>query len=480
MKKPVPKPAPEQELSQESFDIGPLILTAWLITFFIADTTLVDGSAVSIMSLRNESSLIYLSFGFIFLQTVLMLKTDVLAGTKLKFVATLLNLGFYFGIQESIEKVDTLADSPSAFLAKLSNYAMPFLLLFLLGIQIYRIYAARQRVKHKNNPSKSVKTAKHVTKKPKRTNKQKAVQFVVMSLFIGLGLSERIYNDHIYKPSDPNIIKINNEMDLSEAGTRLFYQSRPKLHDYESLLNTCRLEPKEELINYGCFDQRNEKIHILSIEDGPLLDLMYSFSAHELLHHAYQELSSGDRKIVNTELKKLWDDGVVSESLRSLLLDGYGVQVDEDLYFDELHAFVGTQTKDVGPVLSKHYDRFFNDRAALVAKYTEVSDLLQAQEDEINDYYKQITDMEEELENINTRLLGLKSRLDIGPIALGVGTYNSIVDEYNGGIETYDTIYEEYQKVFATYEQKIDDHNRLFETIIEPREEIEKAESEEV
>lgn len=180
------------------------------------------------------------------------------------------------------------------------------------------------------------------------------------------------------QPSPDEVLAIADATGMSDAGRLIFLASTPAIEDADRFNDDCSVESEGTL---GCFDGTD--IYIYAVTDPRLQGTIEVTGAHEMLHAAYQRLSTQERAEV---------DALVADAVGTLPPDD-PVFDDMKLYPesqwpDEWHSRLGTEFADLSPALEAHYARYFDDRSlvlALDAASTALLDQLEAQLDELAD-----------------------------------------------------------------------------------------------
>lgn len=156
--------------------------------------------------------------------------------------------------------------------------------------------------------------------------------------------------------------------DLSAEGKFLFYASRPAIETRQDFNKACGDHELSKAI-LGCYDGRN--IYIFDVTNKELDGIKEVTAAHELLHAAYQRLSSSERanvdNLLKQELQKLSSDKTFQARIQV-----YG-DLSPAVYLDEMHSVIGTEIASVGSALENHYQRYFLDRAQIVTLHSQYS-----------------------------------------------------------------------------------------------------------
>lgn len=254
---------------------------------------------------------------------------------------------------------------------------------------------------------------------------------------------------------------------MTSRGQMLFYASSPQLESAEKFNEACGKVEKTAAV-LGCYVSR--QIYIYGINNEELPGIEDVTAAHEMLHAAYDRLSTKERRDVNNLLNQ------AALSLRAderftKRIDAYDF-ADSDEKHNELHSIIGTEIANIDPALEEHYSRYFANRQAIVAMYNQYQDVFisyseQAQElaDQLDqlagninslsaDYQRAADLLEEDVRQFNRRADqqgGFSSQAEfnqartelIGRQESLSADYQHIVSERN----RYDTLLEEYNGI---------------------------------
>ncbi|CAN5485277.1 hypothetical protein BH09ACT4_BH09ACT4_02260 [soil metagenome] len=168
------------------------------------------------------------------------------------------------------------------------------------------------------------------------------------------------------QPSPDDIVAIADATGMSDTGRLIFLASTPEVEQADRFNADCNVESEGTL---GCFD--GSDIYIYRVTDPRLQGTIEVTGAHEMLHAAYQRLSTEERThvdaMVATAVASLPPDDPVFLAMQSY---------PREQWPDEWHSRLGTEFADLGPELETYYDRYFDDRDLVLALDTKSTALL--------------------------------------------------------------------------------------------------------
>lgn len=313
--------------------------------------------------------------------------------------------------------------------------------------------------------------------------------FSAIILSLGVSWANRYnINDKLvlnsYTPP-AHIVNLANSSGMNEYGKRLFYVGQPKITGGEEFNNNCR--DYEETKVLGCivsggqvgfsfFDGAKYQIYVLNVTEEELAGIQEVTAAHEMLHAAYSRLSATEKKAIDEEIVKVFNN-VKTDKLKSIA-DSYAKQ-DASIVNNELHSLLGTEVSNVGPVLEKYYSKYFDDRSRVVALYEKYESVFEAAKNEAETIYGSIKLLESqilskreeldskaaELERSKAQLEALKAANDIASYNRQVPIYNQSVEEYNRQVAEIRALFNEYNDLIATYDNLVVKQQQLVEAI---------------
>lgn len=242
-----------------------------------------------------------------------------------------------------------------------------------------------------------------------------------------------------YKPT-AEIADIAEKNTLTDKGKATLYRSEPEIVDGETFKKYCFANGVEALAcnapkpGGGPFGGR--QIFLLKIDDPRFLDHKYAAAVHEMLHSAYNRLSTDEKKRLNTlldqELAKRRDDSSLMgpiDTIKKRKSNNYLKDIQE-----ELHSKFGVEYSDLSPELEDYYKQYFVDRRKVVELFKNGG---------FNSRVKKV-------EEISYETKMLASQLTAGRSKLTADQYNNLVYRYNAKAAESQRIYNEI-KAFYQY-----------------------------
>lgn len=203
------------------------------------------------------------------------------------------------------------------------------------------------------------------------------------------------YNVMNYTPS-AEIQAIVDRAGFSDAGTYLFYASRPLLQDRDAFNDSCRSVATEQTAILGCYAA--QRIYLFDIDDPKLDGVKEVTSAHEMLHAVYDRLPTDKKDSIN-DMLEMQSQNLGAEQKRIDELLGQYAETQPGERLNELHSILGSEIATLSPELEKYYAEYFSDRASLVRlaqQYQTVFNELQQRQDILVRELNQLADLVDE------------------------------------------------------------------------------------
>jgi Skp family chaperone for outer membrane proteins len=191
------------------------------------------------------------------------------------------------------------------------------------------------------------------------------------------------------------ISALATDADMSERGRFVFYASTPELVPAESFDLYCsRDEPGIGVL--GCFTLADARIYLYDITDADLEPFEIVVAAHEMLHAAWDRLSSDEQSHLEAPLEEAFASLGPNHELVERIASYE--EFDPTSRVPELYAILGTEISPLPEVLELHYSDYFVDRSVVVSIWRQIDAIF--------------IDLETELERLSAELEALATQID--------------------------------------------------------------------
>lgn len=265
-------------------------------------------------------------------------------------------------------------------------------------------------------------------------------KFVFFVIFVGVVafamFNYRKISDYIilanYQPSE-EISSIAISAGMSQAGRDLFYLANPQILAADEFNKICdRKEAGSAIL--GCFD--GQSIYLYKVSQPELAGVVEVTAAHEMLHKAWQRLSSAKKKRVSEALEEAYRSNETDEFKERM---AYYERQQPGERLNELHSIIGTEIAALSPDLEDYYKTYFDNRAAVVGLHSEYRAVF-------DDLKKQLDDLQAKIESQTNSL------------NKDVAEYNQAIKDYNARVARHNSRLSEVSQAGS---QAVSEFNRL-------------------
>jgi len=192
----------------------------------------------------------------------------------------------------------------------------------------------------------------------------------------------------VWNYSPPSTIaEYATRADLTAEGRFLLYASTPSISTGKAFDSACATR-QEGVGILGCYLPATRTIHLFDVTDPRLDGLDEVVASHEMLHAAWDRMSSAERSalapLLEAEVAKRSDDKELSDKLAFYATSEPGERL------NELHSILGTEYGSLSPSLEAHYAQYFVDRSVVVALHDKSSAVFIEQQKQITALTAQI------------------------------------------------------------------------------------------
>lgn len=284
-------------------------------------------------------------------------------------------------------------------------------------------------------------------------------------------------------PADVEQLAVNSSM--SDYGRQLFYVGKPKITGGEEFNEKCR--DYEETKVLGCIVQGQNvgvslfagngyEIYILNVTETDLAGIQEVTAAHEMLHAAYERLSTSERRVIDAEIVRVYES-IKNDKLQEVV-SSYAAK-DPSVVTNELHSLLGTEVINIGSSLEQYYSRYFDDRSKVVALFQEYESVFDKAKNDAETIYGSIkllesqilsqrADLDASASVLEARRAELDAYRDNGQTALYnslVPQYNRLVNDYNNKVANIRALFEQYNSLVAQYDDLVVKQKQLVDAI---------------
>lgn len=275
-----------------------------------------------------------------------------------------------------------------------------------------------------------------------------------------------------YTPS-AEIVRLADNIKMTEEGRRLFYVYHAELQEAEEFNQSCQFSEKSIVL--GCYVS-SSGIYIYNVTDERLAGVKEVTAAHEVLHAAYDRLSSSERTKIDALTQQVLQDSA-SQRIKDTV-EAYR-QRDPGIVSNELHSIVGTEIRTLPDELEKYYAQYFTDRSAVVSyaeKYEQafterlqradvLSEQIQSLKTQIKNNESLLATLRQQLEAEFRSLESQRSHAEPSSFNALVRSYNEKVRQYNVLVQRSYALIDQHNALVAEYNQVVLEEKELIKAI---------------
>lgn len=256
------------------------------------------------------------------------------------------------------------------------------------------------------------------------------------------------------------VVQIASQDTMTDYGRKIFYANQPELISKSEFAAKCPAHAEETIV-LGCYHSGQGGVYLLDVSDPRLEGVEQVTAAHEMLHAAYERLSSKEKNQVNAWLEQYYKENLEDPRIKDTL-EAYKGSKRADL-INEMHSIFPTELPSLPQHLETYYRKYFTDRAQVAnfaAQYQAEFTSRQAQIDQADNQLAELKSQIDSLEadisrqqgDIQRREQALQNLRDSGRIAeynAGVAPYNQLIDGYNGQIARVQALIKQHNDLVA-------------------------------
>lgn len=293
---------------------------------------------------------------------------------------------------------------------------------------------------------------------PQSHRARNAVQLALAGLLVIAALNYNSILDEYalasYRPT-ADIVGFESRVALTRAGRATLYRAQPKF-DQKATFNTdCDTRPHE--LELGCFYRG--RIFVLRIDNASLAPEMDVVGAHELLHAVWSKMGQTERAKLGAELERVY--AVVGDADLKDRMAGYA-KSEPGEEANELHSILGTEFRQLSPLLEAHYAQYLAQRSQVVAEHAAYQAVFDSRKVELEQELAQIRSKKAQLSTVNRQLEVYRANDQVAAYNGLVSKQNALVDDINSRINRYRVGVDEYNALSASLDsQQITDTEAL-------------------
>jgi hypothetical protein len=286
--------------------------------------------------------------------------------------------------------------------------------------------------------------------------------FLLGALFVTWQQRQNIFDWYVLRSYQaPAVVaQLADQDTMTPYARKVFYVNKPALES-KAEFKQCKSSGEQTIVR-GCYHGFQDGIYVLTVTDPRLNGVEQVTAAHEMLHAAYDRLSTKDRASIDKQLRDYFNHGLTDDRVRQTI-EAYRISEPNDLT-NEMHSIFGTEVAALPAPLEQYYMRYFTDRSKVTgfavqyqAEFTTRRDAIKAYDAQLAGLKTQITNLEADLDArskaldaSSAELQRLRSSDDIAAYNAGVPGFNASVNVYNNEVAQVKALISQYNQLVST------------------------------
>lgn len=267
-----------------------------------------------------------------------------------------------------------------------------------------------------------------------------------------------------YEPSQ-EVKSLAEQTSMTDSARRVFYVNHPSIEAKPSFVSACNAN-REHTIVLGCYHSKQAGIYILDVTDERLLGVKPVTAAHEMLHAEYDRLSYSERNRIDNLLQDYYQNQLKDDRIKQTI-EAYRTTEPNDL-INEMHSIFATEISNLPNELEAYYQRYFNNRQAVVALAESYQAEFVSRQAKVAEYDQQLKEWLPQIEAENAYLDAESKAIEQQRMQMenwkqnaNTRAYNAAVPAYNARVNNYNARVVEQRKLVQKYNDLVEVRNNL-------------------
>jgi hypothetical protein len=256
-----------------------------------------------------------------------------------------------------------------------------------------------------------------------------------------------------------NISALASQTTMTPYAKRLLYVNYPAVEGKTAFNKHCP-NASREIAVLGCYLGDRRGIYIYDVTDSRLNGIEQVTTAHEMLHQAYDRLSSSEKKRIDKLLEDYYAT-VTDQSLKDKMA-AYK-QIEPNDLNNEMHSVFGTEVSNLPAELETYYKQYFTDRQKVLAYFEQSHQAYTQAQQQIAAYDAQLATMKAQIDQSKAALTVNESAIEVERVKLDAYLNANKIAAYNAAVPGFNASIEEYKQQVAAANSLIDQYNQTIE-----------------
>jgi hypothetical protein len=261
------------------------------------------------------------------------------------------------------------------------------------------------------------------------------------------------------------VVSLADQDAMTGYARHVFYVNQPSIESNATQFRKDCGETEKTII-LGCYHSNQDGIFVYNVTDHRLDGVQQVTSAHEMLHAAYDRLSTKDKNYVNGLLNDFFNNDLKDKRI----IDTLNVyrQTEPNDVVNEMHSIFGTEIASLSPQLEQYYKKYFTDRSLITkdaanyeGEFTKREDQIKNDDAKLSAMKTQIDSEEQALQQQLIQINSDRARLDSLRASGRIVEYNSGVNSFNTEVNNYNFAVRQLRSDIADFNSLVDARNAI-------------------
>lgn len=271
-----------------------------------------------------------------------------------------------------------------------------------------------------------------------------------------------------YTPS-AEVVRLADQTTMTDEGRQIFYTTHPLVTGKDDFNAHCRQgNTSEYSIVLGCYVSTGRlygDVYLYDIDEQRLEGIKQVTAAHEMLHAAYERLSTKERERIDALLLQTYRDlpeGRIKETIAQY------EENDPASVPGELHSILGTELDSLPAELEDYYRQYFSDRKAIVrfseqyeAEFTSRQNQVLRDDAQLAALKVVIETNQKSIDSQRNSLERQRAELNTFESEGNAAAFNARVSNYNQEVAAFNDLVSSTQAKIEEYNQLVTARNDL-------------------
>jgi len=267
-----------------------------------------------------------------------------------------------------------------------------------------------------------------------------------------------------YTPSSQMAALVSDDT-MTPLAEHYLYINHAKLAGRDEFNKHCTNETEQSVV-LGCYTGNRNGIYVYDVTADELHGVQQVTAAHEMLHQAYDRLSSSERSRIDKMVEDYYKNSLNDDSVKAQI-EEYK-QSEPDALNNEMHSLFGTEVSNLPSELEDYYKQYFTSRAKVVQYYSNYQSAFTTRKAQIAAYDEELKTQKEAIDSLEAEARAelasidtMKSQMDAKRARGDTSGYNALVSPYNTAIATYNAKVARIKSLISEYNDIVAKRNAI-------------------